>query len=146
MKVLAITRPTSSFETMSTRIFLILGALFASLSVVFSAALAHAHIPDGRAFWVQTALDQHQFHALGLLLVGLACRGDRPSRWCLASGVLMVVGMCLFSFNLYAHALLNWDALRALVPWGGASWILAWLSLAIGFTQGFKKNKSTELS
>ncbi len=84
---------------------------------------------------VRSALDQHQFHALGLLLVGLACRVVTPSRWLVASGVLMVVGMCLFSFNIYAYALLGWDALEKLVPWGGGAWILAWLSLAVGFAQ-----------
>jgi uncharacterized membrane protein YgdD (TMEM256/DUF423 family) len=42
----------------------------------------------------------------------------------------------LFSFNLYARHVLGWDALRALVPWGGAAWILAWLVLAMGLAQG----------
>ncbi|WP_158272906.1 DUF423 domain-containing protein [Limnohabitans sp. T6-5] len=118
---------------MPARIFLILGALFACLSVVFSAVIAHlSDFAGGRAFMVQTALGQQQFHALGLLLVGLACRGHAPSRWWLASGALMVVGMCLFSFNIYAHALLGFDALRALVPWGGGAWIVAWLLLLVG--------------
>ena len=44
----------------------------------------------------------------------------------------MVVGMLLFSFNIYARALLGFDSLRALVPWGGGAWIAAWLLLAVG--------------
>jgi uncharacterized membrane protein YgdD (TMEM256/DUF423 family) len=128
-------RLTSLFEIMPARIFLILGALCACLSVGCSAVLHHMMFEGGRATMVRSALDQHQFHALGLLLVGLACRVVTPSRWLVASGVLMVVGMCLFSFNIYAYALLGWDALEKLVPWGGGAWILAWLSLAVGFAQ-----------
>ena len=48
----------------------------------------------------------------------------------------MWLGLLLFSFNLYARHVLAWDALRALVPWGGMAWILAWLALAVGLAQG----------
>ena len=48
----------------------------------------------------------------------------------------MLAGLFLFSFNLYARHVLGFDALRAAVPWGGAAWILAWLSLAAGFVSG----------
>ncbi|PUE30514.1 DUF423 domain-containing protein [Limnohabitans sp. Jir72] len=117
----------------SSRFFLILGALCASSSVVFSAAFAHlAAFANGIPAMVQTALNQQQFHALGLILVGLALSGRGPSRWWRASGWLMVLGMALFSFNIYARALLGFDALRALVPWGGSAWIAAWLLLAVG--------------
>ena len=116
-----------------SRIFLILGALSASLSVVFSAAFAHLPaFANGIPAMVQTALNQQQFHALGLILVGLALGWRRPSRWWVASGWLMALGMALFSFNIYARALLGWDGLRVLVPWGGSAWIAAWLLLAVG--------------
>jgi uncharacterized membrane protein YgdD (TMEM256/DUF423 family) len=122
-----------------SRIFLILGALSASLSVVFSAAFAHLPaFANGIPPMVQTALNQQQFHALGLILVGLALDGRGTSRWWLASGWLMALGMALFSFNIYARALLGWDGLRALVPWGGSAWIAAWLLLAVGaFRAGY---------
>jgi len=85
---------------------------------------------------VQTALSQHQFHSVGLLITGLVIRLFGVSRWWLAAGWLMVSGLLLFSFNLYARHALGWDAMRAAVPWGGAAWILAWLSLAAGFVSG----------
>ena len=121
-----------SFRTQS-RIFLTFGALSACLSVVFSAAFAHLPtFAGGLPAMVQTALSQQQFHALGLLLVGLAVGWRESNRWWLASGWLMVVGVLLFSFNIYARAVLGFDTLRALVPWGGGAWILAWLLLALG--------------
>jgi uncharacterized membrane protein YgdD (TMEM256/DUF423 family) len=105
--------------------------------VVFSAAFAHLPVfAGGVPTAVQTALSQQQFHSLGLLFTGLAMRVYGSSRWLQATGWLMLLGLLLFSFNLYARHVLGWDALRALVPWGGAAWILAWLVLAMGLAQG----------
>ena len=117
------------------KLFSLSGALFASLSVVFSAAFAHLpQFATGVPAMVQTALTQQQFHALGLLVVALALRRQGPSRWLMTAGVLMLTGLVLFSLNIYARHLLGWDAARALVPWGGGSWIAAWLALAMGLT------------
>jgi uncharacterized membrane protein YgdD (TMEM256/DUF423 family) len=85
---------------------------------------------------VQTALSQHQFHSVGLLLAGLVAVLRGQSRWLWAAGGLMLVGLLLFSFNLYARYVLGWDAFRAWVPWGGAAWIVAWLTMAMGCFRG----------
>jgi len=120
----------------SARWFLALGAVSACTSVVFSAAFAHLPVfAGGVPTSVQTALSQQQFHSLGLLFTGLALRVWGASRWLQAAGWLMLVGLFLFSFNLYARYVFGWDALRALVPWGGMAWILAWLVLALGLVQ-----------
>ncbi len=135
------TSPSTAFSSVSSpkvwplsaRWFLSLGAISACTSVVFSAAFAHLPVfAGGVPTAVQTALSQQQFHSLGLLFIGLALRVCGPSRWLLVAGWLMLVGLLFFSFNLYARHVLGWDALRALVPWGGAAWILAWLVLAMG--------------
>ena len=73
---------------------------------------------------------------MGLLITGLAIGVCGVSRWSLAAGGLMLVGLLLFSFNLYARHVLGFDAWRAAVPWGGAAWILAWLSLAVAWIRG----------
>jgi len=139
------TSPSTAFSSvyspevwpLSARWFLALGAISACTSVVFSAAFAHLPVfAGGVPTAVQTALSQQQFHSLGLLFIGLALRVWGASRWLQAAGWLMLVGLFLFSFNLYARHVLGWDALRAMVPWGGAAWILAWLVLAMGLAQG----------
>lgn len=84
---------------------------------------------------VQTALTQQQFHSLGLLLVGLAVARSGASRCLLVAGGLMLVGLVLFSFNLYARNVLGFDTFRAAVPWGGGAWILAWLFATVGFVR-----------
>jgi uncharacterized membrane protein YgdD (TMEM256/DUF423 family) len=125
---------------LSARWFLALGAISACTSVVFSAAFAHLPVfAGGVPTAVQTALSQQQFHSLGLLFAGLALRVFGASRWLQAAGWLMLLGLLLFSFNLYARHVLGWHALRALVPWGGAAWIMAWLVLAMGLAQGSEK-------
>jgi uncharacterized membrane protein YgdD (TMEM256/DUF423 family) len=128
---------TPSFS-LAARIFLSLGALSACSSVVFSAAFAHLPVfAAGVPTAVQTALSQQQFHSVGLLLTGLAALAFGVSRWLLAAGWLMLAGLLLFSFNLYARHVWGFDTFRALVPWGGAAWILAWLGLALGFARSF---------
>lgn len=130
--------PITTSLPLSARIFLCLGALSACSSVMFSAAFAHLPVfAAGVPAAVQTALSQQQFHSIGLLLTGLALVAFGVSRWLLAAGGLMLAGLLLFSFNLYARHVWGFDAFRALVPWGGAAWILAWLGLALGFTQSF---------
>ena len=115
------------------RFFSLSGAVFAGLSVVLSAALAHLpQFASGVPSMVQIALNLQQFHALGLLLVGLCIRQMGPSIWLWLAGALMFAGMLLFSVNIYARHLLGWEALRAWVPWGGSCWIAAWFALALG--------------
>lgn len=116
---------------LTARLFIALGAILAALSVALSAAAAHvpALQQAGPAF--AASLDQHQFHALGLVLVGLLL-ARRASWWLVASGCLMVAGLLLFCLNINARILWGWDAARALVPVGGSAFILAWLALALG--------------
>jgi uncharacterized membrane protein YgdD (TMEM256/DUF423 family) len=121
---------------MFSKLYFVLGALFAGLSMVFSAAFAHLPaFTQGVPAVVQTALSQQQFHALGLMLVGLAIYQRRSCPWLLAAGGLLLMGMVFFSFNIYVRHLLDFDAFRALVPWGGGAWILAWFVAAIGFAR-----------
>jgi uncharacterized membrane protein YgdD (TMEM256/DUF423 family) len=44
----------------------------------------------------------------------------------------MVAGLLLFCLNINARILWGGDAARALVPFGGSAFILAWLALALG--------------
>jgi uncharacterized membrane protein YgdD (TMEM256/DUF423 family) len=137
----ALTIPASPLVwSASARWFLALGAISACTSVVFSAAFAHLPVfAGGVPTAVQTALSQQQFHSLGLLFTGLALRVCGASRWLQAAGWFMLVGLVLFSFNLYARHVWGWDGLRALVPWGGAAWIWAWLALTVGLAQGSRR-------
>lgn len=118
------------------RLFLISGAVSACISVLLSAALAHLPVfSAGMPAMVQTALTQQQFHSLGLVGVGLSIVRLGASRWLISSGWLMLAGLFLFSFNLYARYVFGIDTFRVAVPWGGGAWILAWLLAAVGFAR-----------
>lgn len=124
------------------RWFAVLGALSAGSSVVFSAAFAHLPVfAAGVPTAVQSALAQQQLHSLGLLVTGLTLWVCGASRWLNAAGALMGLGLVLFSFNVYARYVLGFDALRALVPWGGGAWILAWLCLSVGLSVDLARAK-----
>jgi uncharacterized membrane protein YgdD (TMEM256/DUF423 family) len=115
------------------RLFLALGALSAASSVALGAAANHAlaeRLANTLA-WFQTALQYQQFHALGLMIVGLVAIRV-PSRWTIAAGWLMLAGTLLFSGNLYLRSLANFHALHVVTPFGGGAFILAWLALALG--------------
>lgn len=78
----------------------------------------------------QTAVQYHFWHALALLAVGLLMfqlPGSAPLRY---AGVLMAVGIVLFSGSLYVLALTGVRALGMITPIGGATWIVAWALLA----------------
>ena len=77
----------------------------------------------------QTAVQYHAWHALGLLLVGLAGFHVEGS-WIRAAGWLLLAGIVLFSGSLYALSLSDVRWLGAITPLGGVCFIVGWLVLA----------------
>jgi uncharacterized membrane protein YgdD (TMEM256/DUF423 family) len=130
------TSPSQGTLPITAKLFLISGAVSACASVVFSAVFAHLPVfSAGMPAMVQSALTQQQFHSLGLVGVGLSLALLGTSRWLIGAGWLMLAGLFLFSFNLYARHVFGIETFRAAVPWGGGAWILAWLLAAVGFAR-----------
>jgi uncharacterized membrane protein YgdD (TMEM256/DUF423 family) len=73
----------------------------------------------------------HLWHALAMVLVGLAAAvmGDGP--WTRAAGLLLLAGIVLFSGSLYALALGAPKWLGAVAPLGGTAFILGWLAFVV---------------
>ena len=117
------------------RAFLALGALAAALAVALGAAASHglrAHLAaNDPAGWFATALDYHRWHALGLMLVGLAA-ARFPSRGFVAAGWLLVAGLLLFSGNLYLRSVFGVHDFHVVTPWGGVAFIAGWLCATVG--------------
>lgn len=114
-----------------SKVFLFLGAVLAALAVALSAAGAHVPALRNGGASFAASLAQHEFHALGLIVVGLTL-ARCASAWLVASGGLMLAGLLLFCLNIDARLLWGWDAARSLVPIGGSAFILAWLAFAVG--------------
>lgn len=119
---------------MEARLWILLGALNAALSVMLGAFGAHALKASLTADMLtvyQTAHQYHIHHALGLLLIGgLAFAGLR-SRWLTAAGVLLLLGIVLFSGSLYALSITGMRSLGIITPFGGMCFILGWFSLLV---------------
>ena len=116
----------------------------AGISGAFCVALgamgAHAlkdKIPAENLLTYETAVRYHFYHTLALILVAIL--SDKiTSKFLRYSSVLFMTGIVLFSFSLYFLALrplmgieneeMKW--IGAITPFGGLSFILAWLMLS----------------
>ena len=118
---------------LQAKLFLVIGALSALLSVLLGAIAAHIPSETLQATmqWFTTGMQYHQFHALALIAIGLLL-AHWPSRWFIAAGWLMVAGTVLFVGNLYLRSIFGIQDFHALTPYGGWAYLAGWLSLAIG--------------
>jgi len=118
----------------SAKLFLALGAVLAVCGVALGAFGAHALKArlgsEALALW-GTATQYLFWHALGVLVVALACMQLPESAWLRAAGGLLAAGILLFSGSLYLLALGAPRALGAVTPFGGAALILGWAALAV---------------
>jgi uncharacterized membrane protein YgdD (TMEM256/DUF423 family) len=119
--------------TSAAKLFIVLGAIAAGLAVALGAFGAHAlraRLPPDLLAVYRTGVEYHFYHALGLILVGLAAQhlpGSGPLK---AAGWLMAAGIVLFSGSLYVLALSGIRALGAVTPIGGVAFIAAWALFA----------------
>ncbi len=115
------------------KLFLSMGSLLALVAVALGAFGAHGLkarlTPDLLAVY-QTGVQYHFYHALGVILVGLACFHLPDSAALRTSGWLMAAGILLFSGSLYALALSGERWLGAVAPVGGTAFILGWGAFA----------------
>ena len=81
----------------------------------------------------ETAVRYQMWHALAIVLVGIALT-NRPTAWWQASAWALLFGTLIFSGLLYALVATgpNWRWLGMVVPIGGLSLIVAWILLAVG--------------
>ncbi|MHB8729799.1 MAG: DUF423 domain-containing protein [Sulfuricaulis sp.] len=117
----------------TARLFLMLGAANAALTVMLGAFGTHVLKPRLSAEMLgvyQTAVLYHLFHALGLLAVGFLALKIPLSGYLKWSGWLMFIGIVLFSGSLYALSVSPWRWLGAVTPLGGMAFILAWTLFA----------------
>ena len=109
------------------------GAIALALAVALGAFGAHGlrgRLDDYSMSVYERAVFYHFVHALGILIVsGMLPWLPRAA----ASWVcwLLLAGVILFSGSLYALALTGQRMLGAITPFGGVSFIAAWVTLAI---------------
>jgi len=116
------------------KLFLILGAINAFLTVALGAFGAHAlegKIPQKYIETWQTGVQYQMFHALGLFVIAFVMDKLPQTSLVTWAGWLMFVGILLFSGSLYVLSLTQVKVLGAITPLGGVSFIVAWILLMV---------------
>jgi uncharacterized membrane protein YgdD (TMEM256/DUF423 family) len=125
--------------------FIAIGAFLAALSVISSAYATHGNSLNGTsALMVQTSLQLLQFHSLGLILVGILGQSRPTEKRLQIAGALFVMGCLLFSINILLRAWHDIQTFKALVPWGGTSFILGWLAMVLAYLRKVKLPQASE--
>ncbi len=117
----------------TSRLFFIVGGVLLTVGVQLSAwgahGLAEILTPEKLKSW-DSATQIHLVHALGLLVVGLIVPVVKSAGPVRIAGWLMVAGIFLFSGSIYATALGAPSILGMAAPFGGLSFMIAWLLVA----------------
>lgn len=118
------------------KIFIIIGAISAALSVIMGAFGAHAlksKLDEKALSVLHTGVEYQFYHALGLLVIGLLLMNPQAPDGVKATGWLFVAGTVLFSGSLYLLTLTGQRSLGIITPFGGMAFILGWLWLGFSY-------------
>ena len=119
---------------MTQQIFIITGAFFGMLAIIFGAFGAHALkkiLSDDQLKSFETAVKYQMYHAIVLLLLGFNFQFSTSEMyWCFTLGVL------LFSFSIYGLVLSDAKGkklkfLGPITPIGGLLFVAGWLLLIL---------------
>ena len=116
--------------------FGVIGALFVTLAIGLGAYGAHgledvfSKTPRMERAW-GNAVDYQMFHGLAIFVLGIVRIDHKKAKLWMVSGILMSLGVILFSFSIYAWIFGGPNGLIMVTPIGGFSFIIAWVLLAI---------------
>lgn len=113
--------------------FIKIGALLSALSVILGAFGAHGikgKISNDLFEVYQTSNHYFTIHTIAIILYGLFCVATRRERkiW---PGYLFMLGILLFSGSLYLIVFTEVRAFGMITPFGGLSFILAWIGFGL---------------
>src|SRR3954471_20047876 len=126
------------------RRWIAVGAILAAIGVALGAYGAHGlrdtlarlgysgeDLSRRLAIW-ETAIRYQMFHAIAIVLAGfgLQQRDTRPWRfvpWAFLLGIILFSGL----LKVLTFAGPQWNRLGAIVPFGGVSMIIGWITMAI---------------
>lgn len=118
-----------------TKMFLAIASFMMALVIALGAFGAHGlkSILDEYMLKVyNTGIQYHFYNTLGLFIATFIYALKPQSRKIYISLWLILIGMIIFSFSLYALTILNMPILGAITPIGGTLLIIAWLTLTYG--------------
>lgn len=119
---------------MSQQIFIITGALFGMLAIIFGAFGAHALkkiLSEDQLKSFETGVKYQMYHAIVLLVLGFNFEFSTSAiYWCFTFGIL------LFSFSIYGLVLSDAKGkklrfLGPITPIGGLLFVVGWLLIVL---------------
>ncbi|WP_408008691.1 DUF423 domain-containing protein [Pseudalkalibacillus sp. A8] len=116
------------------KLFILLGALNAGLSVVLGAFGAHGLESKLSAKMMdvyKTGVQYHIFHSLGLFVVAFLADKFPNSSMIGTAGWIMLIGIILFSGSLYVLSVSGISKLGIITPFGGLAFIISWVLIII---------------
>ena len=117
------------------KMFLAIASFMMALAIALGAFGAHGlkSILDEYMLKVyNTGIQYHFYNTLGLFIATFIYALKPQSRKIYISLWLILIGMIIFSFSLYALTILNMPILGAITPIGGTLLIISWLTLTYG--------------
>ena len=102
--------------------------LFGVIAGAFGAHGLQQHLNAAQIETWHTATDYLFYHALGLLGLGIWTENKQPQRLLPVAGILLLLGVVLFSGSLYLMLLTGIRQLAMITPLGGVLFILGWLA------------------
>lgn len=120
------------------KIFVIIGAICAFLSVAIGAFGAHGlkdKLSQHYLSIFETGVQYQMMHALGLILIGILADKMIQGQSALLNwaGWLMLAGIIVFSGSLYLLSITKVSILGAITPIGGVAFLVSWLLIVIAF-------------
>ena len=114
------------------KLFLLIGSIFAAVSILFGAFGAHflkEKLSSDQLVIFEIATRYMMYHSLGLLIFGLL--GYILTEEIISlPGIMMIVGIVIFSGSLYLVALGGFKKFGMITPIGGFILIASWLTFA----------------
>lgn len=116
------------------KVFLIIGAINAFLSIALGAFGAHGlegKISERMMEVYRTGVQYHMMHSLGLIFVALLAdrfAGTSLIQW---AGWVMLAGIIIFSGSLYVLSMTGIGVFGAITPIGGFAFLISWLLIII---------------
>lgn len=116
------------------KLFFLLGAIFAFISIAFGAFGAHGlegKISERALQNWKTAVQYQMFQTTGLFIIAFLIDKFGSVPQLIWAGWLSVIGILLFSGSLYILSLSGIKILGAITPLGGLAFLVAWILVGI---------------
>ncbi|MAC82876.1 MAG: DUF423 domain-containing protein [Arcobacter sp.] len=110
--------------------FLAIASFLFALAIAIGAFGAHglkSIVSEKMLITYNTGVEYHFYNTLGLFVIAFLMNFKQNSKKLVISAWLVLIGLLIFSFSLYALVLINMPILGAVTPIGGSLLIIAWL-------------------